>query len=288
LTREELEELDPAKRPKNAVIVESSKSLGSISGTSESCSPPHQFPDTPGDFSSSFQANQSFIPTKEGTNKTLNNFTDNLPPSPPSDEVCSPTQPSSSNSVCENFMNKSSDSRISNEKSNLVRDKRDDGSKSSKTSSDIIPDLAGSSGVLQSEYITSWKDQDEPVDLTKPRTLSPSDIQVNNTTISQKDAEKHSLSNSVTENIPVVEKTKLNNMCEMNYTGDSLVIPFPEFDDGNLEDLLENSNGRMVYLTLSPDGNISTCQNHPQSRILFNKPKYQMEEISILKIQNLY
>lgn len=254
MTREELEELDPAKRPKNAVIVESSKSLGSISGTSESCSPPRQFPDTPGDFGSSFQTSESFIPTREGTNITQDNFSDNLPPSPPSDEVCSPTQPSSSNSICDNFINKSTDSRISNEKSNLVRDKGEDGNKSPKTSSDIISDLADSSGVHQREHISSWKDQDEPVDLSKPRTLSPSDIQIFNPANSQKDAEKHSLSNSTTENIPVVEKTKLNNMCEMNYIGDSLVIPFPEFDDGNLEDLLENSDGRMVYLTLSPDG----------------------------------
>ena len=254
MTREELEELDPAKRPKNAVIVESSKSLGSISGTSESCSPPRQFPDASGDFGSSFQTDQSVFPIREGTNKTQDNFSDNLPPPSPSDEVCSPTQPSSSNLFCDDFMNKSTDSRISNEKSNLVRDKGEDGNKSSTTSSDIIPDLADSSGVLQRECISSWKDQDEPVDLSKPRTVSPSDIQVTNPTNTQTDVEKQSLSNSATEGIPVAEKIKLNNMCEMNYIGDSLVIPFPEFDDVNLKDLLENSDGRMVYLTLSPDG----------------------------------
>lgn len=44
------------------------------------------------------------------------------------------------------------------------------------------------------------------------------------------------------------------NICNASFVGGDLVIPFPEFDNERLGTLLDNSQGKMLILAISPDG----------------------------------
>ena len=104
-----------------------------------------------------------------------------------------------------------------------------------------------------------WDCQREPVDLSKPKIENEQPAKVStltqpSDTYSYSSENKNDITPCLTTPPAQDAQTNQFNVGPPNFIGDDLIIPFPELNTEGLEGLLENSDGKMLILSISPNG----------------------------------